>query len=46
MRILYYNWIQFDNKQNQGGGVNVYQRNIIDFLIKTLIMKYFSSVLG
>lgn len=34
MRILYYNWIQFDNEQNQGGGVNIYQRNIIDHLIK------------
>lgn len=34
MRILYYNWIQFDNEQNQGGGVNIYQRNIIDYLIK------------
>ena len=34
MKILYYNWIQFDNEQNQGGGVNIYQRNIIDYLIK------------
>ncbi len=34
MRILYYNWIQFDNEQNQGGGVNIYQRNIIDYLTK------------
>ena len=33
MKILYYNWIQFDNEKNQGGGVNVYQRNLIDYLI-------------
>ena len=32
MKILYYNWIQFDNEKNQGGGVNVYQRNLIDYL--------------
>lgn len=34
MKILYYNWIQFDNKDNIGGGVNIYQRNIIENLIK------------
>lgn len=32
MKILYYNWIQFDNEINHGGGVNVYQRNLIDYL--------------
>lgn len=32
MKILYYNWIQFDNEGNVGGGVNVYQRNLIDYL--------------
>lgn len=34
MKILYYNWIQFDNEKNKGGGVNIYQRNVIDYLIK------------
>ncbi len=34
MKILYYNWIQFDNPQNIGGGVNVYQNNLIDYLTK------------
>lgn len=34
-RILYYNWIQFDNYENKGGGVNVYQRNLIEELIAT-----------
>ena len=28
MKILYYNWIQFDKKNNTGGGVNVYQKNL------------------
>lgn len=32
MKILYYNWIQFD--ELYGGGVNVYQKNIIEELIK------------
>lgn len=32
MKILYYNWIQFDNEKNNGGGVNVYQRNLVDYL--------------
>ncbi len=34
MRILFYNWVQFDNKKNIGGGVNIYQRNLIEYLIK------------
>ena len=34
LKILYYNWIQFDNKENIGGGVNVYQRDLIDYLTK------------
>ncbi len=34
MKILYYNWTQFDNSNNQGGGVNIYQKNLIDYLIK------------
>ena len=34
MKILYYNWVQFDNEENAGGGVTVYQRNLIDYLTK------------
>ncbi|HJJ04495.1 MAG TPA: glycosyltransferase family 4 protein [Clostridiaceae bacterium] len=34
MKILYYNWTQFDKKNNSGGGVNVYQKNLIQYLIK------------
>ncbi len=32
MKILHYNWVQFDNKHKQGGGVNVYLRNVLDYL--------------
>lgn len=31
-KILYYNWVQFDNKEKMGGGVNIYQYNLIDEL--------------
>ena len=33
-KILFYNWIQFDEPNNLGGGVNVYQKNLIEELIK------------
>lgn len=32
-KILFYNWVQFDKKNNPGGGVNVYQKNIIEYFI-------------
>lgn len=34
MKILYYNWCDFDNIENHGGGVKVYQKNLIDSLSK------------
>ena len=34
MKILYYNWVQFDNERNTGGGVNIYQKNLIDYLAR------------
>ena len=34
MKILYYNWVQFDNENKTGGGVSIYQKNLIDSLIK------------
>lgn len=33
MKLLYYNWIQFDNREGIGGGVNVYQKNLIEYLV-------------
>lgn len=34
-KILYYNWIQFDEIEKRGGGVTVYQKNLIDEFCKT-----------
>lgn len=33
-RIIIYNWIPFDEKENKGGGVTVYTRNLISYLIR------------
>ncbi len=33
-KILFYNWIQFDDEKNRGGGVTIYQRNIINEFVK------------
>lgn len=33
MKILFYNWAQFDNPTMAGGGVTMYLRNIIDELL-------------
>lgn len=32
MRILYYNWVDYLDPERRGGGVTVYQRNIIEAL--------------
>lgn len=32
MRILYYNWIDYEDTERRGGGVSVYQKNVIDAL--------------
>lgn len=33
-KVLIYNWVQFDNPHNIGGGVNVYCRNLVDVILK------------
>ena len=33
MKILYYNWVSFDDDENRGGGVTMYQRNLIQNLL-------------
>jgi glycosyltransferase involved in cell wall biosynthesis len=43
MKILYYNWVQFDDPEKRGGGVSVYLNNLIDQLIKQNIDVYFLS---
>lgn len=30
MKVCYYNWVDFDDELNRGGGVTVYQRNIME----------------
>lgn len=30
MRICYYNWVDYDDKRKRGGGVTVYQKNVIE----------------
>lgn len=32
MRVLYYNWVDYRDPENRGGGVSVYQRNVIEGL--------------
>lgn len=34
MRILYYNWVAPDDDEKRGGGVSVYQRNLIEHLAR------------
>lgn len=34
MKILIYNWVQFDNKEKAGGGVSVYIKNLIEYLLR------------
>ena len=43
IKILYYNWVQFDNEKNIGGGINVYQKNLIKSLDKNEYDIYFLS---
>ncbi len=33
MRVLFCNWIDYRDPENRGGGVSVYQRNLIDTLV-------------
>lgn len=33
MRILLYNWVQYDDVERRGGGVRVYQKNLVDHLV-------------
>ena len=29
LRVLYYNWVDYRDEENRGGGVSVYQRNLV-----------------
>jgi len=41
MKILYYNWVQFDDPEKRGGGVSVYLKNLIGQLLKQNLDVYF-----
>lgn len=30
IKVLYYNWVDYDDPEKRGGGVSIYQRNLID----------------
>ncbi|HWG42001.1 MAG TPA: glycosyltransferase [Gemmataceae bacterium] len=30
IKILYYNWVDFEDEEERGGGVSIYQRNLVD----------------
>src|SRR6185437_11634521 len=30
VKILYYNWVDFEDEEERGGGVSIYQRNLVD----------------
>jgi glycosyltransferase involved in cell wall biosynthesis len=34
LKILYYNWVDFEDQEQRGGGVSIYQRNLIDAAIR------------
>jgi glycosyltransferase involved in cell wall biosynthesis len=34
MRVLLYNWVQFDDAERRGGGVRVYEQNLVDHLFQ------------
>ncbi len=34
LKILYYNWVDFEDEQRRGGGVSIYQRNVIDAAVR------------
>lgn len=32
MKILFYNWVQFDDPEKRGGGVSIYQKHVVEKL--------------
>lgn len=43
IKILYYNWVDFDDAEQRGGGVSVYQRNLIAAATRQGDVAYFLS---
>ena len=34
LKILYYNWTDFEDERQHGGGASIYQRNLIDAAVE------------
>ena len=46
-RILFYNWVAFDDDEKRGGGVSIYQRNLTEALVQAgWQVDFFSSGLA
>jgi glycosyltransferase involved in cell wall biosynthesis len=46
-RILYYNWVPFDDDEKRGGGVSIYQRNLVEALVaRGIPVDFFSAGLA
>ena len=43
LKVLFYNWVPFDDDENRGGGVSVYQKNLIEALVAQGIQVDFLS---
>lgn len=43
LKILFYNWVPFDDDEGRGGGVSVYQKNLIEALVNQEIRADFLS---
>ena len=43
LKVLFYNWVPFDDDENRGGGVSVYQKNLIEALVKQGVQVDFLS---
>jgi glycosyltransferase involved in cell wall biosynthesis len=46
MRLLYYNWVPFDDPERRSGGVRLYQANLIDHLVATTDHEIFTVASG
>jgi glycosyltransferase involved in cell wall biosynthesis len=46
MRILLYNWVQYDDIESRGGGVRIYEKNLVDFLANSSDHEIFTMASG
>ena len=43
MKVLFYNWVDYEDPARRGGGVSVYQQNVIDAALNVGDVPYFLS---